>query len=404
MNRVGLLGAASVFAAVDAGYVLLLSWGSPPAPEEDLWAYTATNAVLATPAGLAGALLWITWWLRVGVRLAAMDAPERLLTAAVATLPADRRDWGRAMTAELASVPDRRERRRFAIGCARTAVFPPRGHRTPVLAVAALAAAAVACTGPAVGHALPELRVFAVTFVALVGALATVAVSRARRPHRSAPGLPTTFTGLAGVAACIAVSCYSLGTDASVVLRPSAAVTLAVLPAVGLWLSLIPPRALTSSRRARRAGLGVGVAVAGGLLLNARLNDIGAGQSIGLYVLAVPVLALFTASLLVALADHSFRSGIQVAVWGVVTTCLLSFTVYVTEASRYSRAGVHPIDGDPLSGPAGTGLGEAIGWVLVYVPASALPFAIFGAFLGAIDTIVPRAAAASPPRWTHRGP
>jgi hypothetical protein len=328
-----------------------------------------------------------------------MDGPARLLAAAVATLPADRRDWGSAMTAELAQVPDRRERWRFATGCARTALFPPRGQWAPVLAVAALATALVVITGLAVGRALPELQVFAVTFVALIGALATVAVSRARRLHRPAPGLPTTVTGLAGVAACVAVTGYYLGTDASVVLDPFDAITLAVLLAVGLWLSLVPPRALTTSRRARHAGLGVGVAVAGGLFLNARLNDIGDGESIGLYLLGVPVVALFMASLFVAAADRSFWAGLQAAVWTGVATCLLSFAVYVIEAFRYYQAGIHPIDGDPTSGPTGVELHEAIVWVLGVIPVWALPFGVFGAAIGAIGSN-PRDAATPPPTPT----
>jgi hypothetical protein len=165
-------------------------------------------------------------------------------------------------------------------------------------------------------------------------------------------------------------------------LDPLAAIMLAVLLAVSPWLALIPPRGLTTSGRARRAGLGVAIALAGGLLLNARINDIEAGQSVGLYVLVVPVVVLFWASFLVARADRSFQAGLQTAIRAAVLTCLLSFAVYVVEAVRYDRAGVHPIDGDAL-GPVEM-LHGAIGWVLVYIPASALPFAIIGAFAGAL--------------------
>jgi len=57
---------------------------------------------------IAAWLLWRAWWRRAGDRLA----------AAGATLPADRRDWGAAMAAELAQVEDRGARWRFAAGCA----------------------------------------------------------------------------------------------------------------------------------------------------------------------------------------------------------------------------------------------------------------------------------------------
>jgi hypothetical protein len=403
MSRVGWLGAALVFAAVDAAYVLLLNrWIGPRAPEENARSYFMTSAITAGPAALAGVLVWRAWWLRIGARLGALDAPARLLAAAVATLPADRRDWGSAMTAELAQVTDRRERWRFAAGCARTAVFPPRGHRVPVLVVAALAAAVVVRTGPAVGRVLPELRVFAVTFAGLAGALATVTVSRARRLRRPASGPATTITGLAGVAGCIAVTAYAVGIHVS--LDRFDAVTLAVLLAAALWLTLAPPRALTTSRRARRAGLGVGVAVAGGMLLNAHLNDISAGQSIGLYILGVPVVALFVTSWVVAATDRSFGAGLQATVWTVVVTCLPGFVVYVIEAFRYQQAGIHPIDGDP-SASLGMQLHEAITWMLVYIPAAALPFGVFGAVLGAVTARPPSpvpAAGHRQPVWRRR--
>ncbi|GIE92455.1 hypothetical protein [Actinoplanes regularis] len=49
------------------------------------------------------------------------DGPARLLAAAVRVMPAVRRDWGRAMQAELASIAERPERRSFARGCLRAA-------------------------------------------------------------------------------------------------------------------------------------------------------------------------------------------------------------------------------------------------------------------------------------------
>jgi hypothetical protein len=55
-----------------------------------------------------------------------MDWPARLLTSAVRCLPAERRDWGAAMLAELAHLQQPFARRRFALGCARVALFPPR--------------------------------------------------------------------------------------------------------------------------------------------------------------------------------------------------------------------------------------------------------------------------------------
>lgn len=49
------------------------------------------------------------------------DRPARLLGAAIRIMPATRRDWGRAMQAELAAIEDRSDRRSFAWGCLRAA-------------------------------------------------------------------------------------------------------------------------------------------------------------------------------------------------------------------------------------------------------------------------------------------
>lgn len=55
-----------------------------------------------------------------------MDGPGRLLAAAVRWMPEERRDWGAAMLAELAQLQHPSARWRFALGCARVALFPPR--------------------------------------------------------------------------------------------------------------------------------------------------------------------------------------------------------------------------------------------------------------------------------------
>lgn len=52
--------------------------------------------------------------------------PERLLTAAVRRMPAERLEWGAAMLAELATLRQPFARWQFVLGCARVALFPPR--------------------------------------------------------------------------------------------------------------------------------------------------------------------------------------------------------------------------------------------------------------------------------------
>lgn len=58
---------------------------------------------------------------RARVAPAERDRPARLLATAVRVMPAGRRDWGRAMQAELAAVEEPADRRSFAWGCVRAA-------------------------------------------------------------------------------------------------------------------------------------------------------------------------------------------------------------------------------------------------------------------------------------------
>ena len=81
---------------------------------------------------------------------ASKDTAGWLLATAVWLLPAGRREWGRAMQAELAAIGPRRDRRRFAVGCTRMAMTQPAMIGTvgyPLLTVAALVAV-VTLTGP----------------------------------------------------------------------------------------------------------------------------------------------------------------------------------------------------------------------------------------------------------------
>jgi hypothetical protein len=58
---------------------------------------------------------------------APMRVAGRLLAVATAALPPSRRDWGRAMSAELAYARSRGERARLVLGATRIALLPPPG-------------------------------------------------------------------------------------------------------------------------------------------------------------------------------------------------------------------------------------------------------------------------------------
>jgi hypothetical protein len=80
--------------------------------------------------------------------MASSDAPSRLLTWAAGALPADRAPWGEAMFGELHQMDSRRQRWRFAVGCASAAVFlPSRRADSAGLAARLVAAAALTCAG-----------------------------------------------------------------------------------------------------------------------------------------------------------------------------------------------------------------------------------------------------------------
>ena len=77
-----------------------------------------------------GSVVVAAWRARSGFgsRTSTLDSPGRLLAAAVAALPVRRRDWGRAMIAELAEVHGPSARWRFALSCARATLWlPPAG-------------------------------------------------------------------------------------------------------------------------------------------------------------------------------------------------------------------------------------------------------------------------------------
>jgi hypothetical protein len=64
--------------------------------------------------------------------------------------------WLAGGAAELAQVRARSARWRFAVGCARAAIFPPRSNRGPVVGAGALGAGVVSLTWFTVGEAFPR--------------------------------------------------------------------------------------------------------------------------------------------------------------------------------------------------------------------------------------------------------
>jgi hypothetical protein len=349
---------------------------------------------------VAAWLLWRAWWRQAGVRLSALDGPGRLLAAAAATLPAGRRDWGAAMEAELAQVPvqERAARWRFAAGCARAAVFPPSGSRVAV-GVAGVAVAATAAAALATGAVLPAGRVFAPTFVGVVGGLATLAVARSHRAGWAWPGAAVTGLGLAGVAACIAATGYYLAEFPAhhradppatlVSLPPVTAAVLAVLLAGCLWLALRPPRWLLPDRYARRFGVGMAVALIAGFVLTTSRQELGdppGSEGIVFYLLIGPILVVLTGSAAAAAVGRSFRSGLWACAWAIVLGAPLLIADWLAEALRWYQQGQGTVlDGAGRLG-VGVNLGDAVWWPLVFLTLWAVPLGVVGAAAGSAGT------------------
>src|SRR5689334_8240102 len=79
------------------------------------------------------------------------DGADRLLAVAAWLLPPARREWGRAMRAELTASASPRARWAFAAGCLRAAVWPDQLGRVAQYAVVVAGAVAVATVSGATG-------------------------------------------------------------------------------------------------------------------------------------------------------------------------------------------------------------------------------------------------------------
>lgn len=147
------------------------------------------------------------------------DVPASLLAWAICAMPAARKEWGVAMVGELAAVPGGMARWRFALSCARAALFLPSagpalgGERRPMLGLFAVtapplalpfiyvAAVVIEAAGPAPAVIVRMLVVS--TMAALVAGVPLGLASRWRQ--ESLPHLTTW-----GIASSVGTSAYFL--------------------------------------------------------------------------------------------------------------------------------------------------------------------------------------------------
>jgi hypothetical protein len=257
-----------------------------------------------------------------------------------------------------------------------------------VLAAGLLALAAAAIAGSVVDFALPAMRLFAVVFVVLIGAVATLIAARTRgwRQAFSAPILAA--LGATGVMASVASTAYFLVKNPSAAehFPPIAAATLAVLLAGCTWLALTPPRGLTPNPLAGGFAAGAALAFGIGFVWAARLSIHTLGGPM-IWQLFAPIVLFFVAAAAAAAIGRSFRAGVQTAVWATLLGTMLVFALSLPETMhRFAIDGRTLGDGESGK-PIGVNLSSSI-WGLVQAPMFGLPFGVFGAAVG---------------RWLRRG-
>jgi hypothetical protein len=102
---------------------------------------------------------------------AARDLASRALAVAVRLLPGDRSNWGQAMLAELATLDDVGERRRYGLGCARAVLSDGGARRTVAVHVIALTFVVVALAF-ATSISVTGVRIETIVFVVVLAVLA----------------------------------------------------------------------------------------------------------------------------------------------------------------------------------------------------------------------------------------
>jgi len=369
--RYQLAAAVPVLASFTALYVSVIPIDDPT-QSTDVYLWLAAACGIPTAFWLLASWLLVQhWWARTGTRLSTMDGPAQLLTAAVATLPASRRGWGEAMLSELAEVPGRSARWRFALSCARAALSLPLPTGWPVLTIAAgVVVAAVTGAYVGVGAALPALRVFAATFVALVGTMVVLALARHRRPRLSASAATILVT--AAVAAAAGLTAWLLVQEPTAAegLPSGRAAFLAVAFAACLWLAVAPPRSLGHGRLAPLVGVGGAIAFVSGLLLVSRPGRVGLPS---LWLFLVPEVTFFGCAFVAAASRQSVRAGVRAGIWAAIAITPLGYVAGLLDAFRQQA-------GDAVS----SGLTFAISaFYLGLTLVIGFPFALIGATAGA---------------------
>jgi hypothetical protein len=215
-------------------------------------------------------------WMRAG-RVGGRDRDRRhrgsrlLLATAARLFPPERREWARAMLAELDEIPGSFARWRFALGGVRAGLVASGRGPVPVARMAVVVAVA-AGVGAVVYVVSPVTHVFAIA-LAIVLTLAGISWPR-RRADGATSGAALGVTLLTGVAACVALTLFGVaaypaaaGDDGG-----TTAYSLVLASALGayVWVGLAAWRADRHDHTSLAAG-----PVLGGLLIGAGYAVVG---------------------------------------------------------------------------------------------------------------------------------
>ena len=319
------------------------------------------------------------------------DLPRALVEAAAWALPDHRRAWGQAMLADLDHVEGLLARWRFAAGCVRVALVPPRpgGYLGRVLALGLAAA-----VGVSLYAATPATHVFAVAFAWLLagyGWLAANRLSPGGLRRLRATSAAVAGAALAGVAAVVGLTVYGVtrypwaGEDPAGLFS----IFLAVVLTGYLAAALTPPRAAlpyrgVAARYALPAVAAMGLLWAAGTLLHQAYGWGTTGWSVPASLVVPGVVA--------ALATRAHRD-VEAGVWVAACTGLLAGLAFfasgmmLTYASTgwYARdpSTIHDalaVGVDPASYIVGDNLGGLI-IALLWMPLLTLAIGAVGANL-----------------------
>ncbi|HKT01198.1 MAG TPA: hypothetical protein VJT31_16865 [Rugosimonospora sp.] len=324
------------------------------------------------------------------------DLPARIVTTATNRLPADRRDWGQAMVAELFTVHGLIRRWRFAVGVLHIALFPPPRHPRRVLAVAVVGLLIAAAATALAQATAPGLSVFAASLGLLLCGYTTILASRSEPPRRSAGRVSVAVVALAGLVAAAATAVAVVArVDAT---HPTPArdystqfgILFALLLTGYLALAVTPPRLRDTTNTALWWAAG-GALAAGAAWIGIALSS--PVDPNGIQPLLNPVVAgsVLAVSLGAAATTRTLFIGVRAGLLTAILAAPIHFTVDLTamlhlgtytltdpyDITAYAHSGYHDVASYLLSDR----IGGDIATLVVY-PITTLALALLAASAG----------------------